>query len=176
MSDKELIRKVHNGSKEALNTIIEKYYNDIYRFCLYLTGNETDSYDITQDTFLKFIHYVDAYQYRNLKGYLIIIARNLCRDYFTRKKSVTREWEVCDSPFGGQQIENVENKLYLLKLLQMLPIEQREVIILRIYEELKFKEIAKLLKCNLSTTKSRYQLGIANLKKYSDAEEERHGQ
>lgn len=174
MSDKELIRKVHNGNKEAMNIIIEKYYNDIYRFCLYLTGNEADSYDITQDTFLKFIHYVDGYQYRNLKGYLIIIARNLCRDYFTRKKSVIEEWEAADVLFEEQRIENVENKLYLLKLLQMLPIEQREVIILRIYEELKFKDIAKMLNCNLSTTKSRYQLGIANMKKYVAIEEERH--
>lgn len=43
MTDKELIRKVHNGNKEALNTLISSYYDDIYRFCLYLTGQEADS-------------------------------------------------------------------------------------------------------------------------------------
>ncbi len=47
MTDRELIRKVHGGSKEAMNDIIQKYYDDIYRFCLYLTGSEAESYDIT---------------------------------------------------------------------------------------------------------------------------------
>lgn len=86
MTDKELIRKVHNGNKEALNTLISSYYDDIYRFCLYLTGQEADSYDITQEVFLRFIKYMDSYQHRNLKGYLLIIARNLCRDHFHRRK------------------------------------------------------------------------------------------
>lgn len=92
MTDKELIRKVHNGNKEALNSIINKYYDEIYRFCFYLTGCETDSYDITQEVFLKFIRYVDSYQYKNLKGYLLMIARNLCYDFFVIKKisSVSR--------------------------------------------------------------------------------------
>ena len=66
--------------------IVDRYYDEIYRFCLYLTGQETDSYDITQEVFLRFIKYVDSYEYRNLKGYLLIIARNLCRDYFHHKK------------------------------------------------------------------------------------------
>lgn len=170
MTDKELIRSVHNGNKEALNSIIEKYYNDIYRFCLYLTGSETDSYDITQDTFLRFIYYVKSYQYKNLKGYLLIIARNLCRDYFADKKCMAGFGEVTDSAEEKRQLEHVENKMYLLRLLQMLPVEQREVVILRIYEEFKFKEIARLLNSNLSTTKSRYQLGIANMKKYAEME------
>lgn len=65
MTDKELIRKVHNGDKEALNMIVQKYYDEIYRFCVYLTGNDTDSYDITQEIFLKFIKYVDSYRYKN---------------------------------------------------------------------------------------------------------------
>ena len=82
VTDKELIHMVHSGDKEALNIIINKYYDDIYRFCYYLTGHETDSYDITQEVFIKFIRYSDTYRYKNLKGYLLIIARNLCYDYF----------------------------------------------------------------------------------------------
>lgn len=84
MTDKELIRKVHNGNKEALNTIVERYYDEIYRFCLYLTGQETDSYDITQEVFLRFIKYIDSYEHRNLKGYLLIIARNRRKEVLMR--------------------------------------------------------------------------------------------
>jgi RNA polymerase sigma-70 factor (ECF subfamily) len=86
VTDKELIRKVHSGDKESLDVIIRKYYDEIYRFCLYLTGQEADSQDIVQEVFLKFIRHVDSFRYQNLKGYLLMIARNSCYDYFRHKK------------------------------------------------------------------------------------------
>lgn len=168
MTDKELIRKVHNGSKEALNTIVSRYYDDIYRFCLYLTGQETDSYDITQDVFLRFIKYVDSYEYRNLKGYLLIIARNLCRDYFHHQKDTS---SIEDMAYLGDidlQLGRIEDRDLLSRALWQLPVKQREIIILRIYEELKFSEIAAILGCNLSTVKSRFRLGVTALRKILD--------
>lgn len=172
MTDKELIRKVHNGSKEALNMIVDRYYDEIYRFCLYLTGQETDSYDITQEVFLRFIKYVDSYEYRNLKGYLLIIARNLCRDYFHHKK------DTCciedDSYMGAEDtgLNNLENQMVLWQALQQIPMKQREIIILRIYEELRFHEIAGILGCNLSTVKSRFRLGLKSLRRIMEAADE----
>ena len=163
VTDKELIRKVHNGDKESLNAIVQKYYDEIYRFCLYLTGQETDSYDITQEVFLKFIRYVDSYQYKNLKGYLLMIARNTCYDYFRHKKETVCIEEIEESGAEDSQIENVENEMLLRQALISLSSEQREVVILRIYEELKYMEIAKILGCNLSTVKSRYFQGIRKL-------------
>ena len=113
MTDKELIRKVNNGNKEALSIIIDKYYDEIYRFCVYLTGYETDSYDITQEVFLKFIRYVDSYQYKNLKGYLLIIARNLCYDFFRHKKDSIRIEEIADMGKDDMQINGIENGLLI---------------------------------------------------------------
>lgn len=81
MDDRELVRRVQAGQKEYLNEIAEKYYDDIYYFCCYQTGSRVDAYDLAQDTFLRFIRYVDGYRYRNLKGYLLTIAMNLCRNY-----------------------------------------------------------------------------------------------
>lgn len=172
MTDRELIRKVHSGDKEALRSIIDNYYDEIYRFCLYLTGHETDSYDITQEVFLKFIRYADSYQNRNLKGYLLIIARNLCFDYFRRKKEDVGIEEIAEIKSEERQTEDVENRLVLKEALRKIPAEQREVIILRIYEELKFMDIAKMLGCNISTVKSRYRLGIERLKKVMEEESE----
>ncbi|MBD5457679.1 MAG: RNA polymerase sigma factor [Lachnospiraceae bacterium] len=163
MTDKELIRKVHNGDKESLNAIVRKYYDEIYRFCLYLTGQETDSYDIAQEVFLKFIRYVDSYQYKNLKGYLLMIARNACYDYFRHKKETVCIEEIEESGSEDSKIVLVEDEMLLHQALSMIPPEQREVIILRIYEELKYTEIAKILGCNLSTVKSRYFQGIKKL-------------
>ena len=172
MTDKELIRKVHNGNKEALNIIIDKYYDEIYRFCFYLTGYETDSYDITQEVFLKFIRYVDSYQYKNLKGYLLIIARNLCYDFFRHKKDTTPIEETAEAGKDDMQIRGIEDGLLIEQALLKISDEQREVIILRIYEEFKFMEIAKMLGVNLSTVKSRYHLGLKKLRKIMEEESE----
>lgn len=169
MTDKELIRRVQKGNKDALNIIIERYYDDIYRFCLYLTGQENDSYDITQEVFLRFIKYMDAYKDKNLKGYLLIVARNLCSTYFNRRKTA-EDVETIELSAESSQMKIVEDKLLLWKLLQKLSTEQREIVILRIYEELPFKDIAKILGTNTSTVKSRYRLGIAHMRKWLEVE------
>ena len=57
MSDKELTQKVQSGNREAADSLIERYYADIFYFCLYMIQREEDAYDITQETFLKFIKY-----------------------------------------------------------------------------------------------------------------------
>ena len=56
MTDKELIQKVHSGDKEVLGVIIDRYYADIYRFCLYMIREENNAYDLTQEVFLKFMN------------------------------------------------------------------------------------------------------------------------
>ena len=151
MSDRKLLKKVRDGDKEALSDIIKQYYADIFRFCLYMIQNEEDSYDITQETFLKFMKYGTSYQRNNLKGYLLTIARNLCFDYQQRKK-------VAGKNLRSYEAENENGSLKILSQ------EVREVIILRAYEELKFKDIAKMMNCSLSTVKSRYRIGIQQMK------------
>lgn len=177
MTDKELIRKAQEGNKETLNQIIEKYYDDIYRFCLYLTGDESESYDITQTVFLKFIKYVHSYKHKNLKGYLLIIARNVCRDFWTHgdRRIIPYENEKIEAAVIDKKIEEVENHMYLWELLKSLPKEQREVIVLHLYEDMKFKDIAYMIGSNVSTVKSRYQLGIMRIKNIEQNGDGRYG-
>lgn len=153
---------------------VENYYDDIYRFCRYYTGNETDSYDIVQEVFLRYLKYADSGSHRNLKGYLIMIARNLCCDYFrnlaaqrenTFSLDETTEDTINIRMGQGRTIEDCDNELFLRELLQNLPQEQREVVILRIHDELGFGEIAKITGCGTSTAKSRFRLGIAGIRK-----------
>ena len=188
MSDRKLLKKVRDGDKEALSDIIKQYYEDIpdiFRFCLYMIQNEEDSYDITQETFLKFMKYGTSYQRNNLKGYLLTIARNLCFDYQQRKKEAGKNLRSYEAEnengslkisantqnihqytniCGTDKMKELEDYLYLKGLLNRLSQEVREVIILRAYEELKFKDIAKMMNCSLSTAKSRYRIGIQQMK------------
>lgn len=171
VTDRELIRKLHTGDRSALDGIVEKYYDDIYKFCLYMTMDETDSYDIVQEVFLRFIKYAESYTHGNLKGYLLIIARNLCRDYFREKEKGKTVDLTEDRVSDRDGIDNTEQKLLLDTILQKLPIEQRETVILRFREELRFQDIARILGCSVSTAKSRCRLGIRRMRKELEAYE-----
>ena len=175
MKERELIQKLHNGDKEAAGLIIERYYVDIYRFCLYMVQSEEDAYDISQESFLKFIKYGTFYHHQNLKGYLLMIARNLCFDYFRDKKGTETpvEWEELDKiPKPGNQIKETEDIIYLQNLLKALSPDIREVVVLRMYEEMKFKDIAGMMGCSVSTAKSRFRLGISQLKRMMEEDED----
>ena len=166
MKDSELIQKMHSGNKEAVSIIVERYYADIYRFCLYMV----------QETFLKFMKYGTSYKHHNLKGYLLTIARNICFNYFRDKKekaAVIEKEEIDKIPNWKDMLIEVEDAVYLKNLLKKLSQDTREVIILRIYEEMKFKDIAKIMGCSVSTTKSRFRLGINQLKKLMENDYEK---
>ena len=171
MTDRELIRKLHTGDRSALDRIVEKYYDDFYKVCLYMTMDETDSYDIVQEVFLRFIKYADSYTHGNLKGYLLIIARNLCRDYFRKREKEKTVNLTADTVSERDGIEGAEQKLLLDMILQKLPIEQRETVVLRFREELRFQDIARILDCSVSTVKSRCRLGIRRMRKELEAYE-----
>lgn len=173
MTDKELMQKVHSGDKKSLEIVIDRYYADVYRFCFYMTREEYDAYDITQEAFLKFIKYGRSYQHNNLKGYLLTIARNVCFDYFRGRKETLQLCEqekIEDIPIIRDKYQELEVAIWLEEMLGKLSDEMREVIILRIYEELKFRDIAKIIGCSISTTKSRFRLGVKYLKKMMEDE------
>ena len=163
MEDKELIYKIQHGNKELLEILIEKYYDDIYRFCYYKTGNSSLSYDLTQETFLKLIKYIGTYKHRGkFKSYLITIAMNVCNTYFDENKV---ELEELDDN------QRIEQKNSIDKALKELPEKQKEVIILKYYEDLKIKDISKILDEKVPTIKSRLKQGIEKLSRYLGKED-----
>ena len=98
MEDRELMRRIQHGQKEYLNDIAKKYYDDIFYFCCYQAGSREDAYDLAQETFVRFIRYVEHYRYQNLKGYLLAIAMNLCRNYIREKSQAPVLQEEPDRP------------------------------------------------------------------------------
>lgn len=165
MNDREIICRIQNGEKEYISEIVASYYDDIFRFCMYQTGNEANSYDLVQETFLRFIKYVESYKYGNLKGYLITIAKNLCRDYYQNSGTTVNFDSVSELGEEDVGISQIDNRLMLCCYLQKIPLKQRETIILHYYSNFKIKEISIILGVNISTVKSRLRLGILNLKK-----------
>lgn len=192
MDERQWIHAIQKGDKQYLQDIVEKYYDDIFRFCTFQSGSREDAYDLTQETFLRFIRYVEGYHYRNLKGYLLTIAMNLCRDHLT-EKSRRREREVSfdqeinsDDPseseslwdiyqpldaVAGRTEESPESKLEesdihdrLMEMLSCLPQMQRETLLFHYLYDMKYREIAKFTGVSVSTVKSRVKQGTEKLR------------
>lgn len=174
MEDKELIYKIQHGNKELLEKIIQKYYDDIYRFCFYKTGNASISYDLTQETFLKLIKYIGTYRHKGkFKGYLLTIAMNVCNTYFNENKVDLEELDVNQNynNSDSDRLMQIEQKDIIFKALNKLPEKQKEVIILKYYEDLKIKDISKILNENISTIKSRLKQGLEKMEMYLGKED-----
>ncbi len=162
MEDRELIRRIQNGQTEYLNEIAGRYYDDIYYFCCYQTGSREDSYDLAQETFLRFIKYVDHYQYRNLKGYLLTIAMNLCREYMRADCHISQTDSIKSSD-SVSHAASLENTLLLAGALMKLPEAQREAVLLHHFYGYKNREIARMTGASYDAVKSRIRQGLEKL-------------
>lgn len=173
MDENGWIREIQKGRTEYFQDIAEKYYDDIYRFCCFCTGDRENAYDLAQETFLRFIRYVENYRYRNLKGYLLTIAMNVCRDYGTgrgRSAGYEKEWKQEDEAYpsaepGPEEAALAADRLDRLnEALAMLPDMQREAVVLHFYAGMKFREIGRLTGVGASTAKSRVRQAVEKLK------------
>ncbi len=174
---------IQKGDKQPLQEIAEKYYDDVYRFCAFQTGSRQDAYDLAQETFLRFIRYIDSYQERNLKGYLFAIAMNTCRTHLARSgKEKARTCSLEDGQGGleaaavpdsdpEQKALTYDVHACLIQTLSQLPDMQREAVLLHYLQDMKYREIAKLTNTSVSTVKSRVRQGIAHLKTLLNKEE-----
>lgn len=172
MDDREIIRRIQAGEKRYLNDIAGKYYDDIYYFCCYQTGSRTDAYDLAQETFLRFIRYVEQYRYKNLKGYLLTIAMNVCRNYFFRigqEKTVNLEIQEID--LTVQMVQEQEQSRILEEALQKLPDTQREAVLLHHFYGYKNREIAQMTGVSYGAVKSRVNQGLSKLQQLLNKED-----
>lgn len=163
MRDRELVQQAKYGDKEALSQIVKQYYNDIYLFIYRRLGDSYSAEDITQEVFLKFTQSLQMYREKDkLKSYLLSIAVNCSNDFYRKaKREVLTEDVECNS--GITDVDSDMRECVKTALMQ-LPDEQRSVVILRYYHDLKIKEISKIVNCSQSTVKSRLYRGEIKLK------------
>ena len=167
MDEKELVCRARIGDKEALNELIEIYYDDIYSFLYRRMGNKAAAEDVTQDTFIKFIKNLPYYKEKNkLKSFLFTIAINTSNDFFRGHK---QDISLLSLDNVGEEItENEtlrkEEALIVRQAVLSLPAVQRDVIILKFYHDLKIKEIASVQKVPIPTVKTRLRRALKALK------------
>lgn len=177
-TDNELIHLFMEGDMASLETLILRHKDKLYTSIFFLVKDKYLAEDIFQDVLIKIIDTLRGGRYTEEGKFLpwaMRIAHNLCVDHFRKvkrtpaiKTSDDRDiFEVLNFTEDGADVKMMKRQSHdrVRKMLDLLPEDQREVIILRHYAELSFKEIAALTNCSINTALGRMRYGLINLRK-----------
>ncbi|MBL7699350.1 MAG: sigma-70 family RNA polymerase sigma factor [Chitinophagaceae bacterium] len=177
-TDHELIQNFQDGDLNALETLVLRHKDKMYTSILFLVKDKYLAEDIFQDVLIKIIDTIRGGRYTEEGKFLpwaMRIAHNLCVDHFrkvkrtpTIKTSDDRDiFEVINFTEEGADEKMMKRQSHekVRQMLDLLPEDQREVIILRHYADLSFKEIASLTNCSINTALGRMRYGLINLRK-----------
>src|SRR6187200_3730158 len=177
-TDHELIHLFTDGNLDALEALVLRHKDKLYTSILFLVKDKYLAEDIFQDVFIRIIDTINGGRYTDEGKFLpwaMRIAHNLCVDHFRKikrspsiKTSDDRDiFEVINFTEEGADEKMMQTQSHerVRKLLEMLPEDQREVIVMRHYADLSFKEIAKLTDCSINTALGRMRYGLINLRK-----------
>ena len=179
--DSLLVSQYLSGSELALEMLINRHQARIFNFINSKVNDRDTAEDIFQDTFIKVIRTLKGGQY-NEEGkflpWIMRIAHNLVIDFFRKNNRMTKvknteEFDIFQ--FISDNSPNVEHSLVqeqvvkdLQKLVQELPEDQKEVLIMRLYRDMSFKEIAENTNVSINTALGRMRYAIINLRKLID--------
>ena len=177
-TDEELVARSRSGDADSFNVLISRWERPIYALAYRVIGREEDARDVTQETFLRAFRALRGFKGdAKFSSWLYRIALNLCHDWMRKERrtplvAVPEGVEVEQLAAERGPIESVEDLAARAELsrgvaaaMEHLPAEQRQAIILKQYHGLTFQEIADLMKCPLSTVKTRVYQGLSTLRK-----------
>ena len=178
LSDSDLIRLYLDGDESALKALILRHEQKIFTYILSSVKSRELAEDLFQDTFIKVINTLRAGAYKDegkFAQWVMRIANNLKIDYFRKAQRLPAyesngEFDIFDTlsiedPSVEQKM--IQEQVYsdIQDLVQYLPEEQREVLEMRIYQDISFKEIAELTKVSINTALGRMRYALINLRK-----------
>lgn len=176
--DALLVKNYMSGDENALTTLINRHQTKIYSFIYSKISDRDISDDIFQDTFIKVIKTLKSNSYNEEGKFLpwvMRIAHNLIIDHFRRNKKMplfreTEEFSIFS--LMTDKSLTIENQMIsdqverdLRKIIEELPEDQKEVLVMRMYQDLSFKEISELTGVSINTALGRMRYAILNLRK-----------
>ncbi|MCB0619251.1 MAG: sigma-70 family RNA polymerase sigma factor [Saprospiraceae bacterium] len=178
LTDQQLIQEYLHGDERAFEELLNRHQQKIYTSIYLFVKDQSLAEDIFQEVFIKIIDTLRRGKY-NHEGkfgqWAMRIAYNLCVDYFRRSKrrpqvQPTDEFDIFEvlrvtDDNAEQRIMRSQTHEKVRSLVDMLPPEQREVVILRHYADMSFKEIAKLTRVSINTALGRMRYALINIRK-----------
>lgn len=179
VSDQELITRYRKGHENSLGQLMLRHKSRVYTTIYLLVKDKDVAEDIFQDTFVKVIDTIRAGRYNEEGKFLpwvLRIAHNLCIDHFRRSAKMPtiqpKDEETDVFSFLDLKEDSVEDRIMrkqshdkVKQLIQQLPEEQKEVLVMRIYGGLSFKEIADVTEVSINTSLGRMRYALGNMRK-----------
>jgi RNA polymerase sigma-70 factor (ECF subfamily) len=181
LPDALLVKNYIAGDEQSLAILIERHQSKIYGFIYSKIADRDVTDDVFQDTFIKVIKTLKSNSYNEEGKFLpwvMRIAHNLVVDHFRRNKKMpmqreTEEYSIFS--YMSDDSMNVEGRMItdqvendLQRLLEELPADQKEVLVMRMYQDMSFKEIADLTGVSINTALGRMRYALMNLRKVID--------
>jgi len=181
-TDYELIESYRKGCLSDFELLVSRYQEQIYSYVLSLVKDRQLTDDIFQDTFVKIIRTIKAGVYKDEGKFIqfaMRIAHNLVIDHFRKEnripvvESSSEDYNYIDNaPITDPSVEQgmIVDQIHsdLRKMIDRLPIEQKEVLRMRIYDDLSFKEIADITNVSINTALGRMRYALINLRKMAE--------
>ena len=173
MEEKELVKLLKNGDKEAFDQLYEKYKNVALRMAYLICGNFSDSEDVVQESFIKcYQHITDLNKEEQFKSWFFQILTRTAWKYTKKQSKELPEEEIISLMSDQKESSSLEVLLQkerdkgLMDMINHLSVKHRTTLVLYYYNELSTKEIARILGCLEGTVKSRLFIARKLLKKY----------
>lgn len=164
--DVRLLERICQGEKDAFRELYEISYKPLYAFLLSYTLNREDAQDLVQDTYIQILKNCHMYREKgNPMAWMMKIAKNLFLMKSRKDREVSINYEDMEEKLGFEDITNVDDRIALEKMFEVLSTEDRNLIIMHDISGLKHREIAKLMDMPLGTVLARYSRGIRKLQK-----------
>jgi RNA polymerase sigma factor (sigma-70 family) len=178
ISDEELVSQYLGGNEACLRMIIQRHKSKLFTYIYFLVRDRTLAEDLFQDTFMKVINTLKSGKYQEegkFYQWVVRIARNLVIDHFRRTnklpvvvdsegRDVLNSFRILEENREDQIIKEETHEL-LKRLIHELPREQKEVLVLRHYANLSFKEISDMTEVSINTSLGRMRYALINLRK-----------
>ena len=179
LNDQELVQAYIKGDQSAIESLITRHRSKVYTYIVLTIKNQQLAEDLFQETFIKVIQSLRGGKYKDngrFLSWVIRIAHNLIIDHFRKEKQMNSvsnddtEVDLFNSrKFSDKNIEEIivssQIRSELRTLINELPSDQREVVLLRHYGELSFKEIADQTGVSINTALGRMRYALINLRK-----------
>jgi len=182
MADEELVALYAKGSNPAFDILLNRYKSSVHSYIYYIVRDKDLTEDIFQETFVKAIVTIKQGRYSEtgkFKAWIMRIAHNLIIDNFRQERNentisndevdvdLFNDTRLCD---GNAEDEMVQNQVFadVRKLVRHLPDNQREVLEMRYYQDMSFKEIAEVTGVSINTALGRMRYAILNMRRMAE--------
>ena len=180
MTDEELALSYIDGNNRAFDLLLLRNQSNIYSYILFIVHDRETAEDLFQDTFVKAIAYMQDGRYTTsgkFAGWLMRIAHNTVMDWYRSLAQfhfveANKDNDLSNVSDPSLVVDNIENQYVnsqtlkdVRRLLDMLPMIQRDVVYMRFYQQLSFKEIAETTNCSINTALGRMRYAVLNMRR-----------